>query len=188
MQDIMLDLETLALTPNAVVVAIGAVFFDPYSDELGATYDVRCSDLREQVAAGRYIDPDTVSWWMRQENNAKAMTFAAQDKACSTYYALNGFERFLGPLKDQVRIWGNGAAFDNVVLRSLYCRAFDYEEAPWSYRNDRCFRTLKATVPVNMNTGLAGTAHNALDDAIYQARVAQIIFRKLPAPMARAFA
>lgn len=188
MQDIMLDLETLALTPNAVVVAIGAVFFDPYSDELGTTYDVRCSDLREQVAAGRYIDPETVAWWMRQENNAKAMTFATADKAMSTFDALNGFWQFMGPDHENVRVWGNGAAFDNVVLRSLYCRAFDFDDAPWSYRNDRCFRTLKATVPVNMNTALAGTVHNALDDAIYQARVAQIIFRKLPAPMARAFA
>lgn len=28
MQDIMLDLETLATTPKAVVLSIGAVFFD----------------------------------------------------------------------------------------------------------------------------------------------------------------
>ena len=38
MNDVMVDLETLSTKPNAAIVSIGAVFFDPKTGELGDTY------------------------------------------------------------------------------------------------------------------------------------------------------
>lgn len=63
-------------------------------------------------------------------------------------------------------VWGNGASFDNVILRGAYAR--NSTPAPWAWWNDRCYRTIKALhreVPMER----LGTHHNALDDAISQA-------------------
>ena len=65
-----------------------------------------------------------------------------------------------------VCIWGNGAAFDNVILRTAYERLG--LKAPWNFWDDRCFRTVKALHP-EVEYVKSGAAHNALDDAKNQA-------------------
>jgi hypothetical protein len=72
MRDLMLDLETMGTSPNAAIVAIGAVKFDPGTGELGGRF-YQVVDLASSVAAGCVIDPDTVLWWMRQSPEARAM-------------------------------------------------------------------------------------------------------------------
>jgi hypothetical protein len=62
--------------------------------------------------------------------------------------------------------WGNGSTFDNVILRNAF-RACNYEP-PWSYWNDRCYRTLKSQHP-DVKMARTGTHHNAYDDAVSQA-------------------
>ena len=64
-------------------------------------------------------------------------------------------------------IWGNGAAFDNVVLASAF-RATGMQ-VPWAFWNDRCYRTVKSLFS-NVKLKRSGTHHNALDDAVTQAK------------------
>jgi len=52
------------------------------------------------------------------------------------------------------------------------------EDPPWSYRNDRCYRTLAAICP-EVKMERIGTFHNAVDDAKSQARHLQRIYKKL---------
>ncbi len=75
--------------------------------------------------------------------------------------------------KDVVKIWGNGADFDNVILTSAYKR--NDLELPWRYTNNRCYRTLKSLYP-EIKLERSGTHHNALDDAISQANHLMSIF------------
>lgn len=79
-------------------------------------------------------------------------------------------------LRDKVRIWGNGADFDNVILASVYKRIG--MEQPWLYRNNRCYRTLKALHP-EIPIERVGTHHNAVDDAESQARHLLAIMRSI---------
>ena len=64
-------------------------------------------------------------------------------------------------------MWGNGAAFDNVILAVAYKRA--WLPVPWSYKNDRCYRTVAALAP-EVARPEVGERHNAADDAEAQAR------------------
>jgi exodeoxyribonuclease VIII len=57
MQDIMLDLETMATTRDAAIVAIGAVEFDAASGLIGDRFYVPV-DLVSSVSAGGRIDAD----------------------------------------------------------------------------------------------------------------------------------
>ena len=180
---VMVDLETMGKKHNAPIVAIGAVVFDPATGSIGESfYKVVC--LESSVNWGAVIDPFTVIWWLRQSSEARSAI--VNDDAIPLQDALLQFREFVsdnvagGSKKAQV--WGNGASFDNSILRSSYdCIAEDY---PWEYWNDRDVRTMvelgqaisfdpKTTIPFE------GSRHNALADAIHQARYVSAIWQRI---------
>lgn len=162
--DVMIDLETMGLTPNAAIVAIGAVEFDITTKSLGRKFYVAV-DLESSVMSGGVMDPSTVMWWVQQGGEARA---ALSMGTVPLPVALDYFSKWIegGADPDQVRVWGNGAAFDNVVLASAY-RNTGLRQ-PWRFWNDRCYRTVKAQYP-DVPVVRGGTHHNALDDAVSQA-------------------
>lgn len=158
-KNIMVDLETMGNVANSAIIAVGAVRFSIHgtTDEFYQTVD-----LESSVEAGGVMTPSTVLWWMQQSDAARA-EFARP--GAPLVQVLLAFRDWLGT--DQNKIWGNGASFDNVILSSAYQRLL--LPTPWKFWNDCCYRTVKAMnkqVPFN---GVAGTAHNALDDAKAQA-------------------
>ncbi|EPC9413888.1 3'-5' exoribonuclease domain-containing protein [Klebsiella variicola] len=180
---VMVDLETMGKKHNAPIVAIGAVVFDPATGSIGESfYKVVC--LESSVNWGAVIDPSTVIWWLKQSSEARSAI--VNDDAIPLLDALLQFREFVsdnvagGSKKAQV--WGNGASFDNSILRSSYdCIAEDY---PWEYWNDRDVRTMvelgqaigfdpKTTIPFE------GDRHNALADAIHQARYISAIWQRI---------
>ncbi|HCI6563940.1 TPA: 3'-5' exoribonuclease [Klebsiella pneumoniae] len=180
---VMVDLETMGKKNNAPIVAIGAVVFDPTTGSIGESfYKVVC--LESSVNWGAVIDPSTVIWWLKQSSEARSAI--VNDDAIPLQDALLQFREFVsdnvagGSKKAQV--WGNGASFDNSILRSSYdCIAEDY---PWEYWNDRDVRTMvelgqaisfdpKTTIPFE------GSRHNALADAIHQARYVSAIWQRM---------
>ena len=79
-------------------------------------------------------------------------------------------------LSPDTLVWGNGADFDLVILEN-YFRRMGWDQMPWSYKNVRCYRTLKNLVP-DIPFKNTGVAHSAEDDAAYQALHAiQLIVR-----------
>ena len=163
MTNIMLDLETFGLDPNAAIVAIGAVEFFPESNTLGDEF-YKNIELRSSVESGGIIDPDVVVWWMKQEKGAKDSLFVDGQHSHSV---LLDFLSWIKSLEGEPIIWGNGSAFDNVVLRQSYKRSSLQE--PWSYKNDRCYRTVRGMYPDIKPDERIGIEHNALDDAKNQA-------------------
>lgn len=178
--DIMLDLETLDTKTSAVVLSIGAVAFDPNSDEIGEKlYLELTNDTAKQQELGRTISGETVSWWMQQGAAAKTVFSDPPQpgvERVSTMRALSAFEDMIERHGGRfgVELWGNGADFDNLILGSLY-RAFQMK-TPWSYSRNRCFRTMKSLPGVPKKPDRVGVHHNALDDALTQAEHLQRIY------------
>ena len=172
MTDVMLDLETMGVGSDAAIIAIGAVEFDLHAGTLGQEF-YKVVDLESSVAAGGTISPSTVLWWMKQSDAARA-AFLREGEQIDK--ALTQFSWWVRNSSDTgVNIWGNGAAFDNVVLRTAYQRLG--RKPPWDFGQDRCFRTIRAEFQkVELET--TGTAHNALDDAKYQARYLIEVLRR----------
>lgn len=164
--DVMLDLETMGNGPNAAIVAIGAVAFSIERAEISDDHFYTRVDLDSSVQHGGVIDSSTVMWWMKQSDEARSEI--AKDGGIHIIDTLFEFKRWLQFVADgdESRVWGNGASFDNVILRSAYQRR--NQKAPWNWWNDRCYRTVRALhrdVPMQR----VGTHHNALSDAISQA-------------------
>ena len=155
---VMVDLETLGTSSNAVIIALGAAMFN--KNGVSATF-YRHIDAQSCVDAGLKIDVATVVWWMKQSDEARA---AFVDKGVPIAAALQDFSDWF---QKDACLWGNGATFDNVLLSNAY-KACGMK-TPWPYWGDRCYRTVKALFDVEADA-FAGAKHNALDDAVHQAR------------------
>lgn len=162
MQDVMLDLETMGNCPNAAIVAVGAIEFDAATNTLGQQF-YRGVSLETAVAEGGVIDASTVMWWLRQSDEARKDICG---DGLPLRQVLSEFSTWLASLGEGVKVWGNGAAFDNVILSQAYRRAG--MPVPWPHWNDRCYRTVKAMRP-DVKMERTGTHHNAIDDATSQA-------------------
>ena len=164
MTHIMLDLETMGNSSNAAIVAIGAVKFDVANGITDSFYQK--VDLESAVDNGGVMDPSTVIWWLGQNDAARKELQAPGCISPSILPTLVGFSAWLGDGL-HARIWGNGAAFDNVILVNAYKKLV--VDAPWLHWNDRCYRTMKALYP-NVPKVTPTVAHHALADAEAQAR------------------
>ena len=157
MKNVMVDLETLSSRKDAGVVAIGAVEFDFDSGELGKEFSCRV------VPDERFhISGDTFLWWLQQSEAARQALL--QEPRLSVCDACEQFRQWY---PKGAALWGNGATFDNVILRHAY--EVSGVKPPWHYRDDRCFRTLAAMLP-KAPWPSEGVAHDALDDAKRQAK------------------
>lgn len=180
MNHVMLDLETMGTGPNAAIVAIGAVEFEltKTGGQTGDTFYCVIG-LESAMASGGQVDAGTVLWWLKQNDAARAMF---TQPTANAVWALEQFSAWMAARGDrkQIRVWGNGASFDNVILASAYRRAA--LPLPWNSFNDRCYRTVKSMHPAAPAIQRTGTHHNALDDAINQAN--HLIAMLAPVPAA----
>jgi exodeoxyribonuclease VIII len=162
MKHVLIDLETLSTKPDAAIIAIGAVAFDLPGQEILDRFYIKV-DLASAMASGGIVDASTIVWWMAQSDEARA---EFKGKTILLPHALEQFTLWVEKLGDDFCVWGNGADFDITILGQAYHRISD--DPPWSYRNVRCFRTVRNTYPPVKITW-EGTAHKAVDDAEWQA-------------------
>nr|HDH3610366.1 3'-5' exoribonuclease [Escherichia coli] len=164
---LMIDLETMGKNPDAPIISIGAIFFDPQTGDMGPEFS-KTIDLE---TAGGVIDRDTIKWWLKQSREAQS---AIMTDEIPLDDALLQLREFIDENSGEffVQVWGNGANFDNTILRRSYER--QGIPCPWRYYNDRDVRTiveLGKAIDFDARTAIPfeGERHNALDDARYQA-------------------
>lgn len=169
---IMLDLETLAASPDAVVLSIGAVAFSAHDGVAPVQY---YAVVRLDEQSERSIDPDTVSWWMRQaqENPMAADVFEGPREPVDI--ALQRLTTFMNTfLTPDGGVWANGPDFDCVIMKSLFTEL--KMPTPWRHNQHRCFRTLRwmakslGITDAHLDVTPNQSMHNALADADWQAR------------------
>nr|EHM0099722.1 3'-5' exoribonuclease [Escherichia coli]EIJ0780388.1 3'-5' exoribonuclease [Escherichia coli]HDH3640477.1 3'-5' exoribonuclease [Escherichia coli] len=165
---LMIDLETMGKNPDAPIISIGAIFFDPQTGDMGPEFS-KTIDLE---TAGGVIDRDTIKWWLKQSREAQS---AIMTDEIPLDDALLQLREFIDENSGEffVQVWGNGANFDNTILRRSYER--QGIPCPWRYYNDRDVRTiveLGKAIDFDARTAIPfeGERHNALDDARYQAK------------------
>ena len=177
MKDIMLDIETMGTGDNAAIMSIGACYFDPLTGEVGKTFHEQVS-LESCVALGMEIDASTVIWWMGQSDEARSK-FYSNSKAKSCQRVIAELRCFIDV---SAKVWGNGIGFDNVKVNNL--TRLTGHEPLWEFWNDRDVRTIvdlgkligadpKRDMPFD------GVKHDALADAIHQAKYTSMIIQNL---------
>jgi hypothetical protein len=180
--DIMLDLETLATTADAVILSVGAVRFDLDS---GFVFDAPGDAFYRAISIDsqhtRKISGSTLGWWAKQSDAARAVF---TETNCTLGKALAELTNWFDPQPGTMpNVWSNGADFDLPMLNHAYDQLG--LTPPWQPYAGRCYRTFKNLPGARaIKVERQGLHHNALDDAIYQARhlcaIHQAIFHTAP--------
>jgi len=178
MNHLMIDIETLSTQPDARIISIGAVFFNPESSELGETFHqhIKLDDSEYQP----HISASTVKWWLQQDPDAQKNVISGTSPAPVVLFK---FKNWILNYRedDELKVWANSPSFDLVILNSAF-NHFGMEK-PWSYYLERDLRTLKelsAHLPNKPSVERkAGIKHTALDDAQYQASQILAIYEQM---------
>lgn len=170
MKHLMVDLETLAVTPEAVILSLGACHFDPMGNGVNDTLYFRIN-FEQQETLKREVDPNTVEWWQKQDPEIIEEAFNPENRI-DIHDAVNQFHKFAWGCD---AFWSHGAPFDLVIIENLYRQL--NKPLPWNFWQLRDTRTI-------FDLGLdpempKDNKHNALQDAIRQAIGVQNIYTKL---------
>lgn len=182
---LMVDMETMGNSPDAPIVSIGAVFFDPSTGNTGAEF-YRVVSLESSMSFGMKPDASTIQWWLKQSPEARSAILV--DEAMGLLETLELLADFIAENaangSHTVQLWGNGCSFDNVILR----RAYALTDTPFAvpFWNDRDVRTmveLGKSVGINPRYDIPfeGDMHNALSDARHQVKYVSAIWQRLTA-------
>jgi exodeoxyribonuclease VIII len=154
----MVDLETLGVSPDATILSIGAVSFS--QEGIHAEFYIEVDLLQS-----RAIDPNTLKWWMQQENPPIHGIVPIREALLALY-------SFYNHHCGGGDVWCKGTDFDAAILANA-ARQFSLV-SPWKYNAVRDCRTIFALMkeldpeyydawPENPNL------HSALEDAKDQA-------------------
>lgn len=167
---VMIDLETYGTEPGCIIRSIGAVMFDPYSNQIGGHF-YRNIDHRSCIDIGLTMDPKTKAWW-DDPARADAQEHLAIEPV-AIHAAVEDFDRFFYQANEVKYAWAHGTMFD-LVLWEAASRKCGYRGPLFDYRNARDTRTCYDMLNFDPKTlEREGVHHNALDDCLYQIKCVQ---------------
>lgn len=175
----MLDIETLATGPNAVMLTIGAIRFDPFADDTNSyegdiiTMDTfyRRVDPESFTWPEAHIDDGTLEWWSKQSPEVREEAFTEIDR-----HDIRAVMQDLFKWMNQGyhSVWANGPAFDIVILETI--NKHIERGNPWKYWQVKDARTVYGLIEHERpNPRL----HHALWDCWSQIVALQSCFRNL---------
>lgn len=151
--DLMVDIETLSTRPNAAILSIAAVPFNPQTGAYSP------DQFYEEIGGDLYpsefhVDPKTVAWWDRQPTPRPSGNEYPDG-------ALQRFQQYLTQTQPTY-LWANSPSFDLVILKE----AFRFYNIVWphDFWNERDVRTIRALG----NTPKFKPTHNAIQDCLLQ--------------------
>jgi hypothetical protein len=133
--DFTIDFETCSLSANAAIMQVAVVPWlrdadvEPFMSKADAEPFVNYVDLRSCVVEGMDFDPETISWWSRQSDDAKRAVCEglAEPVADVLVGVLDFIRRMVKEHSlDSICLWAHGMDVDVAILRSL-CRRFDID-------------------------------------------------------------
>ncbi len=197
---IMIDLETLAVTPDAMMLSIGACEFY-YTDDTVLNSFYRRVSISKQAYAR--LDPKTLAFHMRLPDDAREEMVKCLTDGIPVADAVGEFADWMAHTKSDngpgpMHVWSHGATFDiPILIFHLSHNGFDPDAVFGDHRVFRDTRTLYdvagfkevpegADYLTYMLAGggtwskraqREGTVHHALSDAIFQARCVSSVYQ-----------
>ena len=168
----MIDLETLSTNPNAVILTVGGVKFDPTTQMKPYSEMYFRVDVDSQTNMGRDVMQDTVNWWSKQPKQISDEAFS-DDNRISLDEMIKSINKFSVGVDV---FWCQGPLFDYAILQDIYKQLG--HPVPWQYWQIRDSRTLFSLVPRDLNEKRQDL-HNALEDCRFQAKKVQRVYRQL---------
>ena len=132
--DFTIDFETCSLSSDAAIMQVAVIPWlrdadvEPFLSKADAEPFVNYVDLRSCVVEGMDFDPNTITWWSRQSDDAKRAV--CRDLPEPIADVLVGVLDFIRRMVKEHSLdsicWAHGMDVDIAILRSL-CRRFDID-------------------------------------------------------------
>lgn len=164
---LMIDVECLSKTTDAVILSIGAVAFN-MNGTTGAEFE-KFVDVNSQIKAGASVEWSTIQWWFNQEETAR------KQQADATRFPLKDclveLTQFCKDnLDPKFYAWSNGASFDLAMLNYVYAK-FNMP-TPYTYKKQLDCRTISwlAKLSTKNYSDETDIKHSAVSDCHFQIR------------------
>ena len=170
-----IDLETIDTRPQATVLSLGAVKFNPFNDSepYDELYFKICIDDQDRL--GRTTSDSTIEWWSKQDPKIMEEAFD-QEGAITVEEALSKINKFVVGVDV---LWGQGYGFDYTIIEDMY-RSLS-KPIPYNFWQVRDSRTLFSVCKEDPRKKIQNDLHNALADAYYQSKAIQMAYKELGA-------
>jgi 3' exoribonuclease, RNase T-like len=190
----MLDLETLSTRPDAPILSIGGVLFDPTVsnpfEELRERAILLRIDPADAVTVCGRVDGNTLRWWFSQPDEAIKQLIdgelhSVRDALIKlwrySHARVDGMAEWHRAAPIPTHIWARSPDFDCKIIESACERA--EVRYPFPFYNQRCVRTAIDLAFPNGDapkpTARGAVRHNAADDAVTQAMTVQMSYAAL---------
>lgn len=173
---IMIDIESLDLGPRPVITQVAMLGYDLQEDEL---LDVSHShyypiEPQQKILPARTISASTISWWMRQSDEARerfelSTATEFEDLVVLARHLVSTFNLMTRNGKANYEVVAKGPQFDIVAIETLLTELGLV--VPWEYDRVRDLRTMLSLAGINPKNVAkpAGTIpHVAYWDARWQ--------------------
>ena len=165
----MVDLETLATTPDAHILETALVKFNPVT---GDVYDLKSFHVRHGLDKqdGAVVNTETVDWWYKTNRDyfAKLLNPTKKRPLLGTLLRMKDlFEMARGD--GGLYVWNTGT-FDTDLLNNAFKRLVDPDATLinfWEVRDCRALKTIGEIFPL-LQQNTASVTHNAYEDCIRQ--------------------
>lgn len=202
---VMIDIETLGVSPGCIVHSLGVVTFelDSQCESINSSQEVIFS-IDEQERKGLLADENTLKWWRKRKAELEAIkdpTNAQTDLLKETQHALKdyrfqtGLREIYSAIEDLKKILSGadgwilckGASFDFPILEYFFDKFGEKNILSPYYKRLRCWRTLEEDWINMLEPGVMEKYeacrsmgnHNALMDATAQAKNMIALFNLL---------
>lgn len=175
----MIDIETLGNGPTSVILSIGVIAFDPNSNAIGQDFH-QLITIDSCLRKGLTVDGSTIQWWMTQPDAARELFNKLDEHGISLQFALGNLREFMQDSSKAPILWCNHPSFDAAILDNAYRRC--EMKTPWQYYNVKDYSTIRGSIHKAVFDKIRvrpQIAHDALHDAIAQAKSLQNIFAYL---------
>ncbi len=171
--NVMVDIETMSLHPEAVIASIGACIFDLETGEISSDTFYKTIHMKSCEKIGLRFDAGTVEWWLTQPKEVVDTLF---ENRVNIDNALCNFSSYF---PRGAKFWSH-SSFDSVILASAF--KLINLILPWGYRDTRDIRTLIALaeeLDCGVNKVDPEIPHHSLYDAIAQAQYCSNLYQSI---------
>lgn len=170
----MIDLETLSLKNDAVIIQVAFVPFDIETGQHAKHVFCRQVDPADCERYGLRMSDETVAWWQNQDPAVKESVLQDQEPLDFVLDMLSS--HIINYTLPDARIWSH-STFDIPVLNTAYERVG--REVPWHYKHTCDIRTLE-WLAGNPEIEIQNKqAHNALSDCLAQIEYVHKLYMRI---------
>ena len=186
---VMVDLETMDLTPTSAILSIGAIKFcpmaapgkmahesEPYFPYGASSTFYQTVNLADSIKRGFSVSGHTITWWMEQNQDVRANLFTSTNTIDEV---LHQFATWYG--RNVENVWAGPAGFDIPILEHAF-RKLD-KLSPWLYSDVRDYSTFRKVAAELLTETVDYVEprfkHHALHDAVAQMTHLQKLARAL---------